>query len=62
LGRNHKFIFVTSLELTFEPIEFPLGNGGETFWLDDRTVSYVVEDDESKKAGLYSISPTRVSP
>jgi hypothetical protein len=39
------------------PIEFPLvANGGEAFWLDDRTVGYVIEDEESKTAGLYYIS------
>lgn len=56
MGRNHKSIFVASLESTLEPIEFPLANGGEAFWLDDRTVGYVAEDEESKTAGLYSIS------
>jgi hypothetical protein len=56
LCRNHKSIFVASLESAFEPIEFPLANGGEAFWLDDRTVGYIAEDEESKTAGLYSIS------
>jgi hypothetical protein len=54
--RNHKSIIVASLESALEPIEYPLANGGEAFWLDDRTVGYVAEDEKSKTAGLYSIS------
>lgn len=55
-NKNHKSIFVASLESAFEPIEFPLANGGEVFWLDDRNVGYVIEDEESKTAGLHCIS------
>jgi hypothetical protein len=54
--RNHKSIFVTSLVSAIEPVEFPLAKGGEAFWLDDRTVGYVVADEEDKTAGIYSIS------
>lgn len=54
--RNHKSIFVTSLVSAIEPIEFPLAKGGEAFWLDDRTVGYVVADEEQTTAAIYSIS------
>ena len=56
LGRNHKSIFIASLDSAIEPIEFILAKGGEAFWLDDRTVGYVAEDEESKAACLYSFS------
>jgi hypothetical protein len=54
--RNHKSLFVASVVSSIEPVEFPLANGGEAFWLDDRTVGYVVADEESKTTGLYSLS------
>jgi len=53
---NHKSIFIASLESAVEPVEIPLAHGGETFWLDDRTIGHVVTDDESKTAGIYTIS------
>jgi hypothetical protein len=41
-----------------EPVEFPLATGGEAFWLDDRTIGYVVADadEENKAASIYTIS------
>ncbi|KAI9510583.1 alpha/beta-hydrolase [Russula earlei] len=54
--KNHKSIFIASLESAVEPVEIPLDHGGEVFWLDDRTVGHVVGDEESKTAGLYAIS------
>ena len=55
-GRNHKSIFIASVESAIEPVEFSLASGGDAFWLDDRTVGYVVADEETKTAGLYSLS------
>jgi hypothetical protein len=54
--RNHKSLFVASVVSAVEPVEFPLPNGGEAFWLDDRTVGYVVVHEETKTAGLHSLS------
>jgi hypothetical protein len=54
--RNHKSLVVTSLLSAIGPVDFPLANGGEAFWLDDRTVGYVVANEETKTAGIYSIS------
>jgi len=56
LPGNHKSIFIASVESAAEPVEIPLAHGGETFWLDDRTIGHVVTDDESKTAGIYAIS------
>ena len=56
MPRNHKSIFIASVESAIEPVEIPLAHGGETFWLDDRTIGHVVTDDESKTAGIYAIS------
>ncbi|KAI0004573.1 alpha/beta-hydrolase [Russula compacta] len=54
--KNHKSIFIASLESTaVEPAEVTLPHGGETFWLDDRTVGHVVTDEESKTSGIYAI-------
>jgi hypothetical protein len=54
--RNPKFIFVASVASSIEPVEFPLANAREAFWLDDRTVGSVVADEKSKSVGLYSLS------
>ena len=53
--RNHKSLFVTSLLSGIE-LAFPVANGRETFWLDDRTVGYVATEEGNKTAGLYSVS------
>ena len=36
-NRNYKSIFLAPVVLSIEPVGFPLANGGEAFWLDDRT-------------------------
>lgn len=40
------------------PIDFPLTNGGEAFWLDDRTIAHAVAEgsDKNKVISLYAIS------
>lgn len=55
-NRNYKSIFIVSVESAIEPVEFSLANGGDAFWLDDHTIGYVVADEETKTAGLYSLS------
>lgn len=54
-ARNHKSIFITSLESKAQPLSIPLANGGEAFWLDDRTVGHAVTNEESKKLELYAL-------
>jgi hypothetical protein len=53
--RNHKSLFVTSLLSGIE-LDFPIANGREVFWLDDRTVGYVATEEGTKTAGIYSVS------
>ena len=55
--RNNKSIFVASVVSAIELVEFFLANGGGAFWLDSRAIGYVVVDDEeTKTTGLYSLS------
>ncbi|KAI0269780.1 alpha/beta-hydrolase [Gloeopeniophorella convolvens] len=54
--KNRKSIFIAPLESSVQPLEVPLANGGEAFWLDSRTVGHVVADDDSKVSNLYAIS------
>jgi hypothetical protein len=54
--RNHKSVFVALVASTINPVEFPLANGGDAFWLDSRTIGYVAADEETKTVGLYSLS------
>ncbi|KAF9468512.1 Alpha/Beta hydrolase protein [Collybia nuda] len=44
--KNKKFIYVAPLESTVQPLEIPLDKGGETFWINSRTVAHVVEGDD----------------
>ncbi|KAJ7147076.1 Alpha/Beta hydrolase protein [Mycena crocata] len=43
--KNNKCVYLAPLESTAKPLEIPLAKGGETFWLDDRTVGHAVEDE-----------------
>ena len=55
--RNNKSIYVVSVASAIELVEFFLANGGDAFWLDSRTIGYVVVDDEeTKTVALYSLS------
>ena len=47
-GRNHKSIFIAPIESSVQPLEVPLANGGEAFWLDTRTIAHAVEEGEGK--------------
>ncbi|KAJ7442678.1 Alpha/Beta hydrolase protein [Mycena latifolia] len=51
--KNHKYIFIAPLEASTEPLEIALPNGGEAFWLDQRTIGVVKGDDN---LDLYALS------
>jgi hypothetical protein len=56
--RNHKSIFIAPIESTVQPVEVPLVNGGDAFWLDSRTVAHAVDEGEGrdKVKALYGWS------
>ncbi|KAI5123133.1 hypothetical protein M0805_000836 [Coniferiporia weirii] len=54
--KNNKSIWIASLESTASPLEIPLANGGDTFWLDDRTIGHVVAGSDGKGHELYAVS------
>ncbi|KIP05181.1 hypothetical protein PHLGIDRAFT_74637 [Phlebiopsis gigantea 11061_1 CR5-6] len=56
--KNHKSIFIAPIESTIQPLEIPLANGGDAFWLDSRTVAHAVDEGEGndKIKALYSWS------
>ncbi|KZT11901.1 alpha/beta-hydrolase [Laetiporus sulphureus 93-53] len=56
--KDHKSIFIASVESSMQPYEIPLTNGGEAFWLDARTVAHAVEEgeDKDKVTTLYALS------
>ena len=59
MDRNYKSISIASLESAAQPVAVPLTHGGETFWLDERTIGLVVSgsiDGDSKVASLFAIS------
>ncbi|KAJ7485987.1 Alpha/Beta hydrolase protein [Mycena galericulata] len=43
--KNNKSVFLAPLESRAKPLEIPLEKGGETFWLDHRTIGHAVEDE-----------------
>ncbi|KAI0670984.1 alpha/beta-hydrolase [Trametes maxima] len=52
--KNSKSIHVAAVESTILPLDIPLANGGEAFWLDSRTLAHAVAED--KVIALYAIS------
>ncbi|KAI0947292.1 hypothetical protein AcW1_007551 [Taiwanofungus camphoratus] len=56
--KNDKSIFIAPVETTIQPLEIPLADGGEAFWLDARTIGHaVVEgDDKDQATSLYALS------
>lgn len=50
--KNHKSILVVALESDVKPVQINLDKGGETFWLNDRTIGNVVEGEDGSE--LYS--------
>ncbi|KAI0775548.1 alpha/beta-hydrolase [Trametes elegans] len=56
--KNSKSIHVAAVESTILPIDIPLANGGEAFWLDSRTLAHAVAEGSGKDKviNLYAIS------
>ncbi|KAI0789789.1 alpha/beta-hydrolase [Abortiporus biennis] len=56
--KNNKSIFLAPIESAAQPLEIPLANGGEAFWLGGRTVAHAVDEGEGKDKvkALYAIS------
>ncbi|KIY45662.1 alpha/beta-hydrolase [Fistulina hepatica ATCC 64428] len=53
--KNRKSVFIAALDSTAQPLEIPLEKGGETFWLDRRTLGHVVSEDDDKSLAFYAI-------
>lgn len=58
ITRNNKSVFFVPIEAPVEPVEHPLANGGEVFWIDSHTVGQVVTEGEGKDKvkAIYAIS------
>lgn len=56
--KNHKSIFIAPVESSVQPLQVPLTNGGEAFWLDARTIAHAVEEgeDKDKSTSIYALS------
>ncbi|EJC98931.1 alpha/beta-hydrolase [Fomitiporia mediterranea MF3/22] len=54
--KNNKSIWLAPLESSISPLEIPLANGGDAFWLDDRTIGHVVAGADGKGSELFTIS------
>ncbi|KAI0702288.1 Alpha/Beta hydrolase protein [Cytidiella melzeri] len=56
--KNIKSIYIASVESTVQPLEIPLANGGEAFWLDARTIAHAVGEGDGKEklTTLYAVS------
>ncbi|KAI0789790.1 alpha/beta-hydrolase [Abortiporus biennis] len=56
--KNYKSIFITPIESPAQPLEIPLTQGGEAFWLDTRTIAHAVDEGEGKDKvkALYAVS------
>ncbi|EKM51879.1 uncharacterized protein PHACADRAFT_262274 [Phanerochaete carnosa HHB-10118-sp] len=56
--KNHKSIFIAPIESSAQPLEVPLANGGDAFWLDTRTIAHAVDEGEGKDKvkALYGLS------
>ncbi|KAF7298860.1 Dipeptidyl-peptidase 5 [Mycena indigotica] len=52
--KNNKSVYLVPLESTAKPLQIPLPNGGELFWLDSRTLAHAVEADG--KLDLYALN------
>jgi hypothetical protein len=54
--RNKKAIYIAAVETTVKPLEIPLTNGGQAFWLAPRVIAHVVPNEETKVQDVYAIS------
>ena len=54
--RNSTSVYIIPIESTVSPLEIPLPNGGDTFWLDGYTVGHVVANsDKTKGHDIFAI-------
>ncbi|KAF7422399.1 hypothetical protein PC9H_010555 [Pleurotus ostreatus] len=53
--KNKKSVVISPLESVVEPLEIPLPDGGEVFWLDPRTIAHAVPVESEKKINIYAI-------
>lgn len=52
-----KTIYILPLQSSVDPVELPLLDGGDTFWIDDRTIGHVRPGADRKSAQeLYAVS------
>ncbi|KAG9315813.1 Alpha/Beta hydrolase protein [Chiua virens] len=58
--KSHKSLAITPITAGSTPYELPLPDGGELFWLDDRTIAHVIETgaDKEKKQEMFTIPVT----
>ncbi|OBZ71378.1 Dipeptidyl-peptidase 5 [Grifola frondosa] len=56
--KNQKSIFIAPVESAVQPLDVPLTNGGEAFWLDSRTIAHAVAEGagKDKVITLYTLS------
>lgn len=54
--RDKKSLFVIPIEPTVQPLDIPLVDGGEVFWLDSRTIALVSKNKKSDTLDLYALS------
>ncbi|KZT35118.1 alpha/beta-hydrolase [Sistotremastrum suecicum HHB10207 ss-3] len=52
---THKSVWVASLDAKIPPVEYALKKGGETFWLDSKTIAHVVPGEDGKGQQVYSL-------
>ncbi|KAJ3491680.1 hypothetical protein NLI96_g535 [Meripilus lineatus] len=55
--KNKKSLFLAPIESNVQPLEIPLPDGGEAFWINTRTLGHVVDDGEGKDKvkALYAL-------
>ncbi|KAF7314487.1 Dipeptidyl-peptidase 5 [Mycena kentingensis (nom. inval.)] len=54
--KNNKSVFIVPLESSAKPLEIPLPNGGELFWLGARTLAHAVEADGTLNLYAFDLS------
>ncbi|KAG8908424.1 hypothetical protein FRB99_006629 [Tulasnella sp. 403] len=60
--KTNRTIYISPLESTVTPVEFPLISGGEAFWLDSRTIAHVVGENIYAVSLEYETTPPVPSP
>ena len=49
-------VYIAPVEATAEPLEIPLAQGGQAFWLSPRVIAHVVSNEDTKVQDIYAIS------